>query len=39
MVWDGNRPDGQRVKSGVYYVGMSNSSNKDGKVAKIVVIN
>lgn len=39
MVWDGNRPDGQRVKSGVYYVWMSNSSNKDGKVAKIVVIN
>lgn len=39
IVWDGNQPNGQRVKSGVYYVWMSNSSNKDGKVAKIVVIN
>lgn len=39
IVWDGNQPNGKRVKSGVYYVWMSNSSNKDGKVAKIVVIN
>lgn len=39
IVWDGNGPDGRRVKSGIYYVWMSNSENKDGKVAKIAVIN
>ena len=38
VVWDGNAPNGQRVKSGVYYVWASSSDGKEGVVTKIVFI-
>lgn len=38
VVWDGNATNGQRVKSGVYYVWASSSDGKEGVVTKIVFI-
>lgn len=41
IVWDGCRPDGQRVPSGVYFVFASTggeNENKDGAVTKIMII-
>ena len=38
VVWNGNSPNGQRVKSGVYYVWASSENGKEGVVAKIVFI-
>ncbi|MBO5720703.1 MAG: hypothetical protein J6R61_04175 [Bacteroidales bacterium] len=39
IVWDGNATNGQRVKSGVYYVWASSEDGKEGVVTKIVFIN
>lgn len=43
ITWDGCNANGDRVKTGVYYVfashGTSNDSNSDGCVTKIMVIN
>ena len=38
FVWDGKAPNGERVKSGVYYVWASSSDGKEGVVSKIVFI-
>ncbi|MBR5240892.1 MAG: hypothetical protein IKW05_03035 [Muribaculaceae bacterium] len=38
VVWNGNAPNGERVKSGVYYVWASSSDGKEGVVSKIVFI-
>ncbi len=38
VVWDGNATNGQRVKSGVYYVWASSTDGKEGVVTKIVFI-
>ena len=38
VVWNGNSPNGQRVKSGVYYVWASSENGNEGVVAKIVFI-
>lgn len=38
IVWNGNASNGERVKSGVYYVWASSSDGKEGVVTKIVFI-
>ena len=40
MVWDGNNQSGHQVRSGLYYVFVSQSKNENstGAVTKILII-